>query len=219
MTKLSIEIVSDVMCPWCIIGYKGLESALSGLTPAIQADITWLPFEINPHYSRMGKNFKTHLFEKYEGITEEYIAQQREIMAARGREAGFEFGFSEDSRIFNSFDLHRLLAWAKGYGKQTDLKLAFFSAHFSHCMPLYDDATVLSVVRSVGLDSKEAANILNSRAFADEVRAEQALSAAKGIHSVPTFIINDKKMISGGQTAEVFENILREAASESPSSN
>ncbi|QFU76842.1 DsbA family oxidoreductase [Halioglobus maricola] len=216
MKKLSIDIVSDVMCPWCIIGYKGLEIAMADLAPDIEADINWLPFEINPHYEKEGKNFIKHLTEKYPSIPVEQFVQQRNMIAAKGREVGFEFSFSDESRIFNSFDLHRLLAWAKEQGKQHSLSIAFFQAHFSECMPLYDQATVLSIVRAVGLDSTEAAKVLTSDAYSDQVRKEQQRSASMGIHSVPTFFISGKNVASGGQPVEVFKNLLREAASESP---
>lgn len=217
MKKLSIDIVSDVMCPWCIIGYKGLEIALAELAPDIQADINWLPFEINPHYAKEGKNFIKHLTEKYPNTPPEQFILQRNMLAAKGQAVGFKFGFSEESRIFNSFDLHRLLAWAKEQGKQHDLSMAFFHAHFSESMPLYDQATVLSIVRAVGLDNGAAAKVLTSDAFADQVRKEEQRSASMGVHSVPSFFINGKNVASGGQPPEVFKNILIKAASEIPS--
>ncbi|NKI18693.1 DsbA family oxidoreductase [Spongiibacter sp. KMU-166] len=219
MKKLSIDIVSDVMCPWCIIGYKGLEIALADLAPEIEAEINWLPFEINPHYPKEGKNFIRHLTEKYPNTTPEQFMLQRNMIAAKGREVGFEFGFSEESRIFNSFDLHRLLTWAKEKGKQHALSLAFFQAHFSQSMPLYDQATVLSIVRAVGLDSDEAAKVLTSDAYVEQVRKEQQKSAAMGVHSVPTFFINGKNVTSGGQPPSVFKRVLLEAASEMPGEN
>ena len=117
MNKLQIDIVSDVMCPWCIVGYKGLESALQQLEPNIEATINWLPFELNPQMPIEGQDIKQHLLEKY-AITEQQSAQNREMITKRGKDVDFDFNFSQHMRMINSFDLHRLLAWAKDQGKQ-----------------------------------------------------------------------------------------------------
>jgi len=213
MSKLQIDIVSDVMCPWCIVGYKGLESALEQLAPGIEATINWLPFELNPQMPIEGQDLNEHLIEKY-GITEQQSKQNREMLTQRGKEVDFDFNFSQHMRMINSFDLHRLLAWAKDQGKQHELQMALFSAHFTNNLALNDHATLIKLVDLLGLDTAAAKDVLDSDAYATKVRAEQKLSSENEIHAVPTFIINNKYSISGGQTADAFKQALKQIAQE-----
>ncbi len=213
MNKMSIEIVSDVMCPWCAIGYKNLEKALHALENDIDADISWHAFELNPDMPVAGQNLREHLMEKY-GITPEQSDENRERISAMGAQAGFTFNFADDGIMINSFDCHRLLTWAKGQGKQTDLKLALFKAHFTDNKRLNDVEILLDVVASVGLDRTAAAVVLDSDEFAQEVRDEQRRMHQMGIQSVPTFIINQKYAINGGQPADVFKQALQQIQQE-----
>lgn len=213
MKKLQIDIVSDVMCPWCIVGYKGLESALNQLAPSLEADISWLPFELNPNMPIEGQDLTQHIMEKY-GISKQQSDQNRDMLTQRGKDVEFDFNFSDKLRMINSFDLHRLLTWAKDLGKQHELQMAFFDQHFTYSTPLNINKNLLDIVKSVGLDVVQAQNILDSEEYADRVRAEQKLSLERGIHSVPTFIINNKYSVSGGQPAESFKKILQEIAQE-----
>jgi len=213
MNKMSIEIVSDVMCPWCAIGYKNLEKALHALENDIDADISWHAFELNPDMPVAGQNLREHLMEKY-GITPEQSDENRERISAMGAQAGFTFNFADDGIMINSFDCHRLLTWAKGQGKQTDLKLALFKAHFTDNKRLNDAEILLDVVASVGLDRAAAAAVLDSVEFAQEVRDEQRRMHQMGIQSVPTFIINQKYAINGGQPADVFKQALQQIQQE-----
>jgi len=204
MKKLQIDIVSDVMCPWCIIGYKGLEIALEQLSIDVEADINWLPFELNPHMPAEGQDLREHLMEKY-GITEQQSDQNRDMLRQRGLDIGFRFNFNDPLRMINSFDCHRLLAWAKEQHKQHELQMALFTAHFEHNKPLNDRQTLLAIVASCDLDVQHATHILNSNDYTSQVRAEQNQNMQMGIQSVPTFIINQKYALSGGQPVEAFK--------------
>lgn len=213
MSQMTIEIVSDVMCPWCVIGYKNLEKALEKL-PQLEADIAWHAFELNPDMPTEGQDMREHLMEKY-GITEEQSEVNRDRIAQMGSEAGFTFNFADDGIMINSFDCHRLLTWAKESGQQTALKLALFKAHFTDNRRLNDTEELLDVVESVGLDRSRAEAILNSTEYADTVRAEQKQMHQLGIQSVPTFIINGKYAITGGQPTSTFVEALQQIESES----
>lgn len=142
MNNLQIDIVSDVMCPWCIVGYKGLESALEQLAPDIEATINWLPFELNPQMPVEGQDIEEHLMQKY-GITAQQSAENRAMITQRGKDVDFDFNFSQHMRMINSFDLHRLLAWAKDQGKQHELQMALFSTHFTANLPLNGNENLL----------------------------------------------------------------------------
>lgn len=210
---MKIEIVSDVMCPWCIIGYKNLEKALEELDGQVVADISWHAFELNPQMPVEGQDLREHLMEKY-GITEQQSNDNRERILQMGQTAGFQFNFAEDGIMINSFDCHRLLTWAKQYHKQTQLKLALFKAHFTDNARLNDESQLLAVVESVGLDVNIAKDILATDQYADEVRAEQSQMHQLGISSVPTFIIDQKYVINGGQPVETFKQALVQIQSE-----
>lgn len=213
MKKMTIEIVSDVMCPWCVIGYKNLEQALDSLKDEIEADISWHAFELNPDMPIQGQNLREHLMEKY-GITPEQSDENRKRISDMGEMSGFTFNFADDGIMINSFDCHRLLTWAKQEGKQTDLKLALFQAHFADNKRLNDNQQLLAVVSSVGLDTSRAQAILATDEFAQQVRDEQKHMHQMGISSVPTFIVNQKYAINGGQPADVFKQALQQIQTE-----
>jgi predicted DsbA family dithiol-disulfide isomerase len=210
-TKLKIDFVSDVSCPWCVIGLKSLETALQKLEGEVTADLHFQPFELNPQMGAEGQDIVEHIAQKY-GSTAADIERNRENIRARGAELGFDFNMHRRARIYNTFDAHRLLHWADTEGKQEALKSALFSAYFTEGRNPSDHAVLLDVAQKVGLDAKRAAEILGSDEFAAEVREREKFYADRGIQAVPTVIINDQHLIQGGQPADVFERALRQLA-------
>ncbi|AZP13695.1 DsbA family oxidoreductase [Undibacterium parvum] len=206
--EIKIDFVSDVSCPWCIIGLKSLEAAIQNIGDAASVQIHFQPFEINPAMRPEGQDIAEHLTEKY-GTTPAQIAQTREMIRARGAEVGFKFDMATRSRIYNTFDAHRLLHWAELQGRQHALKLALFEVYFSQGESPAAHEVLLRVAGEVGLDTVEAARILESDAYAAEVRERERFYQQQGISSVPAIIINERHLISGGQPAEVFEEALR----------
>jgi len=210
---MKIEIVSDVMCPWCVIGYKNLTQALASLEPELRADISWQPFELNPQMPIAGQNMREHLVEKY-GMTAEQSDSNRTHISELGTKAGFSFNFADDGIMINSFDCHRLLAWAQEHDKQSELQMAFFSAHFTDNKRLNDHDTLLTLVEQVGLARDRAAEILVGDDYRDLVLGEQQRMRQLGISAVPTFIINDQYSISGGQPVAAFRQALEQIQAE-----
>jgi len=219
MTKpLHIDFVSDVVCPWCVVGLGGLETALDTLKDeGITAEIAFQPFELNPGMAPEGENVAEHIAAKY-GSTPEQSAANRAMITARAAEAwpGFDMNMSAESRIWNTFDAHRLLRWAADAGGETQkaLKQALFRTHFTDGRPLADAGVLTQAAEAAGLDRVEAAEVLVSGRYAAEVRAEQALWRSRGINSVPAVVVEGKYLISGGQPAAVFEEALRKIAAE-----
>ncbi len=212
MTKaLKIDFVSDVACPWCIIGLKGLEQALERTQGEIEADITFHPFELNPTMPAGGQNMIEHVGQKY-GSTPDQARVNRERIRARAAELGFDMGTSDASRIYNTFDAHRLLAWAKAQGRQVELKRSLFTANFTEQQDPGNHDVLVGAAERAGLDGEAAREVLTSGRYADEVRAEERLWQGRGISSVPSVIVNDQYLISGGQPPELFEKALREIA-------
>jgi predicted DsbA family dithiol-disulfide isomerase len=210
-TQLKIDFVSDVSCPWCVIGLKSLDAALARLKGEVAADLHFQPFELNPQMSAGGQDVVEHIVQKY-GSTPADIARNGENIRARGAELGFEFNMQKRARIYSTFDAHRLLYWAQTEGKQEALKNALFSAYFTEGRNVSDRAVLLDVARKVGLDAERAAKILESDEFSAEVREREKFYADRGIRAVPSVIINDQHLIQGGQPVEVFESALRRLA-------
>jgi predicted DsbA family dithiol-disulfide isomerase len=212
MTKpMKIDFVSDVSCPWCIIGLRGLEEALARTADLISADVTFQPFELNPRMSREGQNIVEHVAEKY-GSTAEQSAVNRAMIRDRAAALGFSMRMSEDSRIYNTFDAHRLLHWAHTEDKQAALKHALFDAYFTGQQDPSDHDVLVAAAEKAGLDPVRAREVLASGQYAQDVRAAEQLWQSRGISAVPAVVINDRYLISGGQPPEAFENALREIA-------
>ena len=208
-TPVRIDFVSDVSCPWCVIGLKSLEQALDKLHDTVQADIHFQPFELNANMPAEGEDIGEHIARKY-GSTPEQMAQSREAIRARGEQLGFTFAMDKRGRIYNTFDAHRLLHWAALEGRQKAFKMALFDAYFTQGQNPSSHEVLLKVAGEVGLDTVKAAEVLASSAYADEVRAQEQFYQQNGINSVPAVIINERHLISGGQPPEVFEQALRQ---------
>lgn len=204
---ITVDIVSDVVCPWCIIGYKKLEKAMQQFEGKARFELAWHAFELNPSMPPEGQDISEHMAQKY-GATPEQSKANRERLRNAGSELDFEFSYGDKMRMVNTFDAHRLLHWAGETGKQTALKLALFKAHFTDRKDVSDHDTLVSVAASVGLDEKRARDLLSTNLFAEEVRATEAEWQDRFITGVPAFIFNKKFMVPGAQETDVFANII-----------
>jgi predicted DsbA family dithiol-disulfide isomerase len=215
MKTLRIDFVSDVVCPWCAIGLTSLEQALQRLDGVVQAEVHFQPFELNPQLPAQGEGIGEHLQRKY-GLSEAQLAENQERIRQRGAALGFVFDFNARSRMWNTFDAHRLLHWAGPEGKQRALKHALLRAYFGEGRNVSDHDVLIAISAAVGLDAERARTVLASAEFGAEVRAAEQFFQRSGIAGVPAVIIERKHLISGGQPVEVFERALREIAAASP---
>ena len=211
--RIKIDFVSDVSCPWCVIGLKSLQTALHRLNDTVTADIHFQPFELNPQMGPEGQDLTEHITQKY-GSSQEQVLRNREAIAARGAQLGFNFDMAKRARIYNTFDAHRLLHWAEieGGGKQAALKEALFRAYFTQGRNPSDSEVLVELATEVGLDPDRARAILASDEYAAEVREREQLYHSRGIHAVPAVILNDKYLVQGGQPVEAFEQALAQVA-------
>ena len=212
-SALKIDFVSDVSCPWCVVGLYGLLQALEILRDEVQAEIHFQPFELNPKMGPEGQNITEHIGEKY-GSTPEQSQKNREAIRARGADVGFAFRTDGNSRIYNTFDAHRLLHWAGLEGLQLPLKEALFKAYFTDGGNPSDHAQLTQIADSVGLDRQRAAAILASDEFADAVREEEQVWLQRGVSSVPTVVFNGQYAVTGGQPVDTFVGAIRQIMSE-----
>lgn len=217
--KLTIDIWSDVMCPWCLVGWGNLSQALESLDGEIDADIRWHAFELNPDMGEQGEERTAHIARKY-GRT---IEQSKEVQG-RMREAAEAAGVSldyegedpaPDAMMWNTFAAHRLLTWAleeHGADAQTRLKLALFEAHFNHRRRIGEREVLLDVAEEAGLDRSAASQALGSEDIARKTRVEERAAMEMNITGVPAMIIEGRFMVPGAQPPEAYVNALRRVA-------
>lgn len=209
--KLKIDIVSDVVCPWCTIGYKRLEKAISELGIEDQVEIEWQPFELNPNMPAEGQNVQEHIAEKY-GSSLEQQKESQQFMTETGAELGFTFDYYDDMRMGNTFDAHVLLDYAKDFGKQTELNMRLTIAFFSERKNVSDRAVLKQALLDVGLNAEEALTKLDNDEACYEVRSKEAYWKNLGVNSVPTIVFNRKSAVTGAQPVDVFKQVLTEAS-------
>lgn len=212
--SLQIDIVSDVMCPWCIVGYRRLEQALSQFDN-LDVTLQWHPFELNPAMGPDGQHLGEHIAEKY-GSTPEQSAQNRQRLTQMGADLGFTFNFSDSSRIYNTLLAHQLLYWAADSGKQTELKLALFTSYFTEQKNPDDIEVLVEAATRVGLDVIEARMVLTDKRFEKTVQQEEQLWISRGIQAVPAIVFNQQYLVSGAQDpatiAELITQLTTDAA-------
>ncbi|WP_339924807.1 DsbA family oxidoreductase [uncultured Cyclobacterium sp.] len=207
--KLKIDIVSDVVCPWCTIGYKRLEKAISELGIADRIDLEWQPFELNPNMPAKGQDLHEHIAEKYGSTMEQQKASQ-ETMTDAGEELGFTFDYFEGMRMSNTFEAHVLLEYARKFGRQTELKMRLTKAFFSERKDVSDRAILKEALMDVGLNADEALAKLEDQEARKEVRNKQAYWQNVGVRSVPTIVFDGKSAVTGAQPIDVFKKVLTE---------
>ena len=211
---LKIDFVSDVVCPWCAVGLHALERAAERLQGEVALEWHFQPFELNPGMGPEGQDLEEHLREKY-GSSAEQLAQTRALLTERGAQVGFTFNLDKRTRTWNTFDAHRLLHWVGeegAPGQQRALKHALLSAYFTEGRNPSDHAVLLEIAAALGLDVERTRAILAGDAYADAVRDREAYYQDQGIRSVPSVVVNERHLISGGQPVEVFERALRQIA-------
>lgn len=208
MKNVSIDIVSDVVCPWCIVGYKKLQQALLMLDE-VNATVNFHPFELNPNMPKEGQNLREHIMEKY-GASEAQSQQTREQLSDIGESLGFTFDYFDDMKMVNTFNAHQVLHLASLKGKKEALKLRLFAAFFSERKDISDEKVLVEEAVSIGLEKNEVQHALAQQTYAEEVRMQEQLWMQRGVQSVPTFVIGNQG-IAGAQSPEALAQFVREA--------
>jgi len=209
---MKIDIVSDVVCPWCIVGYRQLQQALE--QTGIEAEIHWHPFELNPDMPPEGEQLRDHIMRKY-GSSAEDSDKNRSNLVSIGAELGIDFQFNDDSHIRNTYDAHQLMHWADTQGLKNELKQSLFLAYFTEGLDVSDRQVLVERAASVGLDKVEAAAVLEDQRYADIVRENEKLWVSRGIQGVPAVILAEKYLLSGAQGVENFAAALQQVEAES----
>ena len=209
--KVTVNMVSDVVCPWCIVGYQRLQEAIKTLDN-IEVDIKFHPFELNPNMPAEGQNLREHIMEKY-GISEQQSVENRERLVQAGQELGFAFNFTDDSRMQNTFKAHQLIHFAAENSLEEEMKLSLLNAYFTDGKDVNDLGVLVELSEAVGLDKTEAEAVIKSEKYAQVVREEEAIWMQRGIQSVPTFVIGNQG-VAGAQEPATLAAFISQAASQ-----
>ncbi|WP_271410611.1 DsbA family oxidoreductase [Pseudomonas sp. Q1-7] len=209
--SVTIDFVSDVVCPWCALGATALEQAIANLADEVSVELTFKPFELNPDMPAEGEHAVRHMMRKY-GRTAEEVATRNAMVIARGQAIGFHFDLERRSHFYNTFDAHRLLFWALLEGRQARLHKVLLRAYFTDGKNPSDHETLAHLAAEAGLDPAQAREVLATGAFAKEVRELEAFYRERGIDSVPTMILNGRHLVSGSQSVGDYEQLLRQLA-------
>lgn len=207
--KIKIDIVSDVVCPWCTVGYKRLEKAITELGLQDRVDIEWQPFELNPMMPAEGQNLNEHIAEKY-GSTPEQQKASQEMLVDAGEELGFVFDFYKNMRVVNTFNAHILLEYAKEFNKQTELKMRLTTAYFSEHKDVSDRKILKQALLDVGLNAKEALARLENKEHRNQTKNTAVYWQKLGVNSVPTIVFNRESAVTGAQPVATFKKVLNE---------
>jgi predicted DsbA family dithiol-disulfide isomerase len=213
--KIKIDIVSDIVCPWCTIGFKRLEKAIIALDIEDQVAITWQPFELNPNMPVQGQNVTEHISEKY-GATLEQQKASKKNMTEVGAELDFKFDYFDEMRMVNTFDAHILLEYAGTFDKQTELKMRFTTAFFSERKDVSNRDILKQALLDVGLNAEEGIAKLENETARNKIRTKQEYWKSLGVNSVPTIVFNRKSAVTGAQPMATFKEVLNELIGESP---
>lgn len=212
MTRpVSIDFVSDVMCPWCALGAVALQQAIANLAGEVAVELTFKPFELNPDMPPEGENAVEHMMRKY-GRTFAEVAARNVMVIDRGNALGFTFDLAKRTHFYNSFDAHRLLYWSVAQGRQVALKQLLFKAHFSDGENISSHDTLVRLAGEAGLSTARAQGVLGSGEFAVEVRELEDFYRRRGINAVPAMVMNGRHLVAGSQSVEEYEQAIRQVA-------
>jgi predicted DsbA family dithiol-disulfide isomerase len=212
-TPISIDVVSDVICPWCFIGKKNLEAA-AGELEGIDLTIAWRPYQLDPTIPPQGRDRRQYMEAKFGGPEKTRAIHQRVSDAGKG--AGIDFDFDAIEVSPNTLDAHRLIRWAGGSGLDVQDRLVtrLFELYFQEGVNIGDHEVLAGVARECGLDETLVRELLASEADTTNVQREIAQAQQMGVTGVPFFIIDGKYAVTGAQPPEVLADALRQIAAE-----
>lgn len=217
-SRIKLDLVSDVVCPWCVIGYRRLRQAIDATGAAGRIDIEWQPFQLNPGMPAEGENLREHIARKYGSSPEEYQRTQAGI-AQLGAEVDFRFDFFDDMKTCNTLDAHILLDFARQAGKQTELQLRLFNAYFSERKDISDRAVLRTEVEQLGMDGEAAISRLENSDARQRVQESMRYWQGLGVSAVPTMVFDRKGALTGAQPVDLYRQVLSRLLSEESTEN
>ncbi len=213
---LHIEMVSDLVCPWCWVGLRRLKGAMD-LEPDLDVEILFRPFELDPSIPPGGTDYKAYMKARFgSDQNRDRANSMRDALIQYGQEEGIPFDFEKISWRPNSFNAHRLVHWAQGQSRGMDAKEALFEAYFSKGLDIGDHEVLVTIASEIGLDPNIVSDLLASDADVDTIKGEQNLFRQMGVSGVPTFIAMRQLAVQGAESSEKLARFLKSAASQVP---
>ncbi len=212
MEAITIDVVSDVVCPWCYLGRQRLEKAIDNVKDELAVAVTFRPYELNPDMPAEGVDHKKHLAEKLGGA--DAVNRAHDMLTGLGEQDGIDFDFPAVKISPNTLDAHRLLRWAmiEGQDVQSRVAHALFKAYFEQGRNVGDRAVLLDIAESAGMDRAVVTALFSAGADVDSVKEEIGMARDMGVTGVPCFIIDNKYAVMGAQSVDVLTNAFREIA-------
>jgi predicted DsbA family dithiol-disulfide isomerase len=212
MEVITIDVVSDVVCPWCYLGKRRLDKAIEAVRDDLAVAVTFRPYQLNPDMPAEGIDHKKHLAEKLGG--DEAVTRAHEMLAGLGQEDGIDFDFPAVKISPNTLDAHRLLRWAMIESPEVQNRVAvgLFKAYFEEGRNVGDRAVLLDIAETCGMDRAVVAALFSAGADVDSVKEEIGMARDMGVTGVPCFIIDNKYAVMGAQSVDVLTNAFREIA-------
>ena len=207
---ITIDVVSDVVCPWCYVGKRRLEAALETLAGQYEVAVTYHPFQLDPSVPAEGRDFLTYMNDRFGGN----VLDKFSYVEDAGRTVGLDFDFAAVPKAINTLGLHRLLEIAKQEGQQAEAKEALMKAYFVERVDLTLPINVAAALAPLGWSTEKTTQLLTSDTAEDTVREEMHHYRQMGVSGVPFFVFNNKYAVSGAQPAEVLVNAIRQIAQE-----
>lgn len=213
---LHIEMVSDLVCPWCWLGLRRLQGAID-LVPELEVEVLFRPFELDPTIPSGGTDYKAYMKERFGSDQhKERASQMREALMTYGQEEGIPFDFDRITRRPSSFNAHRLVRWAQGQNLGMQAKEILFEAYFAKGLDIGDHETLVTLSAKIGLEANIVSDLLASDADVENTRQEAELFRSMGISGVPTFVAHRQIAVQGAETSEKIARFLKSAAAHVP---
>lgn len=221
--KITLEMVSDIVCPWCWLGLRRLKAAIA-LVPEIETQIQFRPYQLDPTVPEAGMDYKTYMKGKFgndiddaaKSASKNRWAQMRAALESYGQAEGIPFDFENMNMRPNTVNAHRLVYWAQGQGKGIDAKEALFKAYFTDHRDIGDKGVLADIAAEIGLDRAIVADLLAGQADRDTVSSEASLFMQMGVRGVPCFIGNRAIAVQGAESAENIAKLIRATAAQTP---
>ncbi|KQS79566.1 disulfide bond formation protein DsbA [Rhizobium sp. Leaf384] len=212
MEHVTVDVVSDVVCPWCYLGKARLDKAIAELASEILVTVNWRPYQLNPDLPPEGVDHKAHLAAKLGG--HEAVARAHQTLTALGHADGVVFDFDAVTVSPNTLDAHRLIRWAQAEGAdvQANVVSGLFRANFAEGRNVGDRETLIDIAEAGGLDRAVVTALFASDADSADVKTEIDMARDMGVTGVPCFIIESKYAVMGAQSVEVLTSALRDIA-------
>lgn len=208
--KVTIEIWSDIVCPFCYIGKKKMELAITTLQAEDKVDLIWRSFQLDPDFPMNTSVSTNDYLVQRKGYPKDQVTMMTAQLMDQGKAYGIDYQF-DHARSFNTLNAHRMIQWAKNDGKSNELKEALMFSYFTEGVDLSVTNNLMTVIGKVGLDIEKAKQILETNAYTEDVEGDINRSRKLGVRGVPYFLINEEVTISGAQPDKTFENALAAA--------